>query len=204
MKLRNFLPVFFAGSLVQGAVILDVPSSGGGAQANLTMTQTFTTGTIGAENQLSEIGIFAANVVNGNESLGPFTIELWTDADGDAGTQGLGTLVAASSNQITLSTARAQEIGTFSGGLLADDTVYALIVTDGTSGTPALGRFGLNGATAGGILGSDGSLFEGANQPFGNNYELAFNVTTVAPVPEPTSALLLGLGGLMIGMRRRR
>ena len=141
MNSRNLLPVFFAGSLAQGAVIIDVPSSGGGAQANLTMTQTFTTGTIGSENQLSEIGIFAANVVNGNEALGPFTIELWTDADGNAETQGLGTLVAASINQITLGTAGAQEVGTFSGGLLTDDTVYALIVTDGTSGTPALGRF---------------------------------------------------------------
>ncbi|MDB4405436.1 PEP-CTERM sorting domain-containing protein [Akkermansiaceae bacterium] len=135
MNLRNLLPVFFAGSLAQGAVKLDVPSSGGGAQANLTMTQTFTTETIGVENQLSEIGVFAAKVVNGNE---------------------------------------------------------------------ALGRCGLNGATAGGLLGSNGSLFEGANQLFGNQYELAFNVTTVAPVPEPTSAFLFGLGGLMIGMRLRR
>ncbi|MDA7639939.1 PEP-CTERM sorting domain-containing protein, partial [Akkermansiaceae bacterium] len=59
-------------------------------------------------------------------------------------------------------------------------------------------------ATAGGLLGSNGSLFEGANQLFGNQYELAFNVTTVAPVPEATSAFLFGLGGLMIGMRRRR
>ena len=70
MNLRNLLPVFFAGSLAQGAVKLDVPSSGGGAQANLTMTQTFTTETICVENQLSEIGIFAAKVVNGNEALG--------------------------------------------------------------------------------------------------------------------------------------
>ena len=70
MNLRNLLPVFFAGSLTQGAVKLDVPSSGGGAQADLTMTQNFTTETIGVENQLSEIGIFAAKVVNGNEALG--------------------------------------------------------------------------------------------------------------------------------------
>jgi len=204
MKLRNFLPVFFAGSFAQGAVILDSPSSGGGSQANLTMTQTFTTDALGAETQLFEIGIFAANTIGGGDSVGPFTIEIWTDLDGNAETQGLGTLVAASTNQITLANAGAQEIASFSGGILFDNTVYSLIATSGASGVPVLGRFGLNGPTAGGIFGSDGSLFEGSAQPFGNQYVLAFSVTTVAPVPEPTSAILLSLSGLFLGFRRRR
>ena len=204
MKFRTLLPLLVLGQLAQGAVVLDISSSGGGAQANLTMTQTFTTGTLGSENLLSEVGIYAANTIGGNDSVGPFTIEIWTDADGNPETQGLGTLVAASSNQITLSNPGAQEIANFTEGLLADNTVYSLIATSGASGVPVLGRFGLNGPTAGGIMGTQGALFEGANLPFSNQYELAFNVNTIAGIPEPSSALLLALSGLAFGLRRRR
>jgi len=112
--------------------------------------------------------------------------------------------VAASSNQITLSNPGAQEIANFTEGLLADNTVYSLIATSGASGVPVLGRFGLNGPTAGGIMGTQGALFEGANLPFSNQYELAFNVNTIAGIPEPSSALLLALSGLAFGLRRRR
>lgn len=204
MKFKLLTSFLVMASFAKGAVILDVPPSGGGARANLVLTQTFTTGTLGAETQLSEVGIYAASAILGADPTGPFTIEIWTDADGDAETQGLGTFVAASTNSITLEPIDAELTALFDSGILSDNTVYSLIAIDSVSGTPVLARVGLNGPSTGGFLGSTGSLFDGANQPFGNQYELAFNVTTVSPIPEPTSSLLVALGALCAGMRRRR
>lgn len=122
MNLKPLLPVLLAPPLAHGAVIIDVAHSGG-ARANLILTQTFTTGAIGAETQLSEIGIFAASAIGGSDPTGPFSIEIWTDTDQNAETQGLGTLVASSTNTILLTPASAELTANFSGGILADDTV---------------------------------------------------------------------------------
>lgn len=203
MKLKYTFAILAATALgANAAVVVSTSSSGGGAQANLVLTQTFTSGSLGTETLLSTIGIYGPSSTP-NGTLGPFTVELYLDADSDPLTQGLGTLVASSTNTITFaSTGNVQEIANFSGGILTDNTVYALIFTSGTPGTPVSARVGLNGATPGGILGTSGALFDGASLPFSNQYELAFNVNTIA-IPEP-SAALLGSFGLLTLLRRRR
>lgn len=204
MKFRFTLAALAATALTaNAAIVVTTASSGGGAQANLVLTQTFTSGSIGTDTQLSTIGVFGPSSANPGDALGPFTVELYLDADSDPLTQGLGSLIGTSTNTVTFSAGNPEVVANFSGGILTDDTVYALIFTDGAAGTPANVRVGLNGPTAEGVLGSTGRLFGGATVPFGDQYELAFNVNTVA-VPEPTSALLLGLGGLALFGRRRK
>jgi len=177
------------------AVIVDtLPANN---QANLTADagQTFTTSALGAENALSTIEIEGPQA---GATGTAFTLELWTDVDGDHSTWGTGVLLGTSDAQVFSNNA----IATFtfaSQPVLSDSTVYAFTYTDG-SGTRILARMGLTNASA--I--ADGTLFGGGTQQFGDAFDTAMRINTVASIPEPSSIFLSGLGALALLMRRRR
>ena len=180
------------------AVIANTLSANNQANLAADAGQTFTTTVLGTENALSTIEIEGPQTAAG--PLGPFTLQLFTDADGDHMTWGLGTLLASSDSQTF--TAGATEISTFtfaSQPVLLDNTPYAFVFTDG-SGTPVEARFGLTNASA--I--TDGTLFGGGAQQFGDAFDTAMRITTVNPVPEPSSALLTGLSALALLRRHRK
>lgn len=181
-----------------GAVIVNTLAANNQANLAADAGQTFTTNILGLENALSTIEIEGPQSAAG--PLGPFTLELYTDTDGDHSTWDPGALVASSDTQTF--TAGGATISTFtfaSQPVLADSTPYAFVFTDG-AGTRVEARFGLTNATA--I--SDGTLFGGGAQQFGNAFDTAMRITTVEPIPEPSSALLAGVGALAFLRRRRK
>ena len=183
-------------------VVVSTTRGGNGDQANMTTLagQTFTTSTLGSDTQLSTIDLVGPNTGTGTDPLGPFTVKVWVDTDGDATTWDPGTLIAASTSTIVIPTGNGTVTANFSSGTLADNTVYAFSFTSGAV-DHATFRMGLTAATTNGPLGTSGKLFHlGGNPSFGDNRELAFTVTTV---PEPAAAVL-GLAGLGLILRRRR
>jgi hypothetical protein len=175
-------------------------------QANLSADagQTFTTGFLGAENALATIEIEGPQASNPGDALGPFTLELWTDADGNHATWGTGTFVASSDSQsMVTGGATLTTFGFESLPVLTDSSVYAFVFTDG-NGTRVPARFGLTNASA--I--SDGTIFSGGAQAFNDAFDTAMRITTVSSVseiPEPTSIFVLsGILGVSFGMRRRK
>lgn len=189
---------------VSAATVVDVSSSGGGARGTLVLGQTFTTGTLGTETQLQSVSIATSSDGASGAVAGPFYVEIWTDADSDATTYGLGTRVAVSNSTVNLATASSSDSASFSSGILADNTVYTLILSTDGLGTPANARVGLNGPTTNGVLGSNGTLFANGASTYGDQYELAFNVATTTPVPEASASLFIGLAGASLLLRRRR
>jgi len=196
MKITRYsLALLVTTSLAANAAVIydTLPANN---QANLAADagQTFTTSVLGAENALSTIEI------EGPQSGGladAITIQLWTDLDGDHSTWGTGSLLATSDSQVLSDGA----ISTFTfqdQPILSDATPYAFVFTDG-SGTRVGARTGLTNAAA--I--SDGTLFGGGTQQFGDAFDTAMRITTVNAVPEPSSALLAGLSALAL-LRRRK
>ncbi|MFT6178232.1 MAG: hypothetical protein ACJAQT_004041 [Akkermansiaceae bacterium] len=186
--------------VANAAVIVNTLPANNQANLNADAGQTFTTTVLGAENALSTIEIEGPQSANGTDPMGPFTLELHTDLDGDHSTWGTGSLIASSDSQTFTAGGATISIFTFaSQPVLADSTPYAFVFTDGL-GTRVNARWGLTNATA--I--SDGTLFGEGEQVFGNAFDSAMRITTVAPVPEPSSALLVALSGLALLRRRRR
>jgi len=168
-------------------------------QANLAADagQTFTTPVMGLENALTTIEIEGPQT--GPGAVGPFTLELWTDADGDHATWETGSLIASSDLQSLVIGGAAISTFTFaSQPVLEDSTTYGFVFTDGASNRVPV-RVGLTNDTA--I--ADGTVFGGGAQQFNDAFDTAMRITTVAPVPEPSSALLAALFGLAF-LRRRR
>lgn len=146
-------------------------------QANLAADagQTFTTGSL-TESGLGSIEIEASQASAG-EFLGPFTLELYTDVDGDHSTWDPGSLVATSTAGTFVPGAGNITTFNFGGEMLSGNTVYGFTYTDG-EGTRIGARMGLTNATA--I--SDGTLFSGGNQVFGDAFDTAMRIITGAPV----------------------
>ena len=158
--------------------------------------QTFTTGV------LSQKGLGTIEI-EGPQSGSPgtvYTLEVWTDIDGDHSTWDPGVLIATSNNSSSLPNNTIVTYN-FSGELLSDNTVYGFTYTDGASNR-INARMGLTNATA--I--SDGTLFSAGNQVFGDAFDTAMRITTVNAIPEPGTAGLAGLllFGLVCRVRNRR
>jgi fibronectin-binding autotransporter adhesin len=138
--------------------------------------QTFTTGTLGADNNLDTVTVITADAVGGSDPVGPFTLKIFTDTDGDPSTWDPGTEVAASTNTASLSPGgNVPVVFTFNGELLSDSTVYALSFNDGSSDHAGF-RAGLT--NAGGVAITDGALFSGGSQPFGGAFDVSFVLVT--------------------------
>ena len=180
------------------AVIVNTLPANNQANMSPDAGQTFTTATLGAENALSTIEIEGPQAAGA--AMGPFTLELWTDIDGDHSTWGTGTLLGTSDSQSFVAGTATLTTFTFaSQPVLSDSTVYAFTYTDG-SGTRVLARMGLTNATP--I--ADGTLFGGGTQQFGDAFDTAMRITTVATIPEPSTSLLAGIAGLALLRRRRK
>jgi hypothetical protein len=200
MKKPILLATLAAGTLAApAAVIVNTMPANNQANLNADAGQTFTTTALGAENALASIEIEGPQATNGLDPLGPFTLELYTDADGNHATWGTGTLLGSSDSQSMI--AGGQSITTFTFAslpVLSDNTPYAFVFTDG-SGNRVPARMGLTNATA--I--TDGTLFGGGVQQFGNAFDMAMRINTVNPIPEPSSALLAMVSTALLIRRRR-
>lgn len=168
--------------------------TGTASNLNTGVAFTFTTGVLGTENILASIGIEGPQTGANSSTL---TIELWSDTDNDSATLGGSLLATSTTTGVTLSN-NTVSVFNFSPFTLSDNTVYtAHIVSSGAT------RIGLVGMTSTDILPNsrnfnNGALVFGGTAP--NGIDASFNVVTV---PEPSAALLGGLGLLAL-LRRRR
>jgi len=164
--------------------------------------QTFTATGLGADTNLQTVSFQAArDVLDVNASI---TVQIWTDTDGVHSTWDPGTMLGASTDSHKMDTALGIYDYSFSGVTLTEGTAYTLVYLSDDADTQNNIRFAVtrNANEASGSY-KDGTLFSGGSAPFGDTWDSGFSVTTNT-VPEPSSAALLGLGGLALILRRRK
>jgi hypothetical protein len=199
--LRSLLAVTATLSLAsatQAAIIIDTTPANNQANLAAPAGQTFTTATLGTNNLLDSITIITASTVGGGDPIGPFTLKLFTDTDGNFATWDPGTEVAASTNSASLPAGNQSVTFNFALDTLSDSTVYAMSFSSGGSDNVAF-RAGLTNANT--I--SNGALFSSGTQPFAGTYDLSFQVNAV-PEPATASLALLPLVTAAAFLRRRQ
>jgi hypothetical protein len=199
--LRSLLAVTATLSLAsatQAAIIIDTTPANNQANLAAPAGQTFTTATLGTNNLLDSITIITASTVGGGDPIGPFTLKLFTDTDGNFTTWDPGTEVAASTNSASLPAGNQSVTFNFALETLSDSTVYAMSFSSGGSDNVAF-RAGLTNANT--I--SNGALFSSGTQPFAGTYDLSFQVNAV-PEPATASLALLPLVTAAAFLRRRQ
>lgn len=187
------LTCFLSAESIADIVVDTLPANN---QANLSPDagQTFTTGIL----TLNGLGAIEIEGPQNSATGTVFGLELWTDTDQDHSTWDPGTLVATATNTSAFSNGVITTFN-FSGEVLADNTVYGFTYTDG-AGNRILARMGLTNANA--I--SNGTLFGGGTQQFGDAFDTAMRISTINAIPEPSSITLIGVGFLAWVVRRRR
>lgn len=199
--LRSLLAVTATLSLAsatQAAIIIDTTPANNRANMSTQAGQTFTTGTLGTDNLLDSITIITASLVGAGDPIGPFTLKLFTDTDGNFATWDPGTEVAASTNSASLPAGNQSVTFNFALDTLSDSTVYAMSFSSGGSDNVAF-RAGLTNANT--I--SNGALFSSGTQPFAGTFDLSFQVNAV-PEPATASLALLPLVTAAAFLRRRQ
>jgi hypothetical protein len=199
--LRSLLAVTATLSLAsatQAAIIIDTTPANNQANLAAPAGQTFTTATLGTNNLLDSITIITASLVGAGDPIGPFTLKLFTDTDGNFATWDPGTEVAASTNSASLPAGNQSVTFNFALDTLSDSTVYAMSFSSGGSDNVAF-RAGLTNANT--I--SNGALFSSGTQPFAGTYDLSFQVNAV-PEPATASLALLPLVTAAAFLRRRQ
>ncbi len=167
--------------------------------------QTFTTGSLGTDTTLNTIQLQQPQDYTGTSSGDSITLELWTDTDGNQATWDPGTKLGGFTTTAVLFNS-AGTVSNFSfagsGITLSDSTVYAIRYFSDDAGADGSMRLAVtkNSATPGpGGTYKDGTFFSGGTTPFSNGWDSGFSVETI---PEPSAALLGGLG--LLGLLRRR
>ena len=201
--LRSLLAVTATLSLAsatQAAIIIDTTPANNQANLAAPAGQTFTTATLGTNNLLDSITIITASLVGAGDPIGPFTLKLFTDTDGNFATWDPGTEVAASTNSASLPAGNQSVTFNFALDTLSDSTVYAMSFSSGGSDNVAF-RAGITNAA--GVVLTDGALFSSGTQPFAGTYDLSFQVNAV-PEPATASLALLPLVTAAAFLRRRQ
>ncbi|NWK56801.1 PEP-CTERM sorting domain-containing protein [Verrucomicrobiaceae bacterium N1E253] len=179
----------------QAAVIFDTTPRDDQAGFAANSGQTWMTATLGSDNLLSTIrvdnrpssatgtGIYLA-VYENNAANG----QTWTP----------GTLVGISTNAQDMDVNGGFALWTFSNETLKDNQRYLFTFTSDSAGAvPVAVETGVRLNTGN----SEQSAFNGGSLAFSGSHTMASQITTV---PEPSSAVLLGLGGLALILRRRK
>lgn len=165
-------------------------------QANFNLSNTgfsFTTGTLGLDAFLNTV------LLEGPQSgaiADTYSITIYADADNNASTFGLGSALGTSLNSAALGI-NATSVFTFAPEsiTLADNTVYFAMINRVTGSTGSI-RVGLVQTNAY----SGGQFFNGGTAYNPTGFDISGGVTTI---PEPSIALISGLGMLAL-LRRRR
>lgn len=206
MKKNASILVAFAVSTIASNAATSIINLAGSANGHASFTSivgiTFDTGSLGGDTLLSSLNLAGATSSASTVGVGTtHFVQIYVDADNNATTWGLGTLVATSTNSqtITTNTTRPQFLWNFSGEALSSNQVYTIVFggadglpDDGTGDDIRMGTVTGNSITST-MFQNNGSIAQSGN-------EAAF---TVNLIPEP-SVVLFGSLGLLGLLRRRR